>query len=89
MEIEMYELRKIMIECAELGAMIALQATGNYNDDISHAKAVKIFGSNRKFENMVTLKKIKFIKGEGRNSKRIYSRIEVEALARTYKEGKL
>lgn len=83
--IETFELRKMLQDAAEMGALKALRAVGHKDkDEISQRKAHQMFGKAI----IERLERNKIIKGKrkgtGENSKINYSKSEIENALKKY-----
>jgi hypothetical protein len=84
----LFDEKQMRIECATIGAEIALKRLGLIKDEISQREAYRVFGQG-KVRTWVNLGLVKKIKTGERNSKTTYSRIELETIKRLEQERKI
>lgn len=82
------EEKHLRIESATLGAEIALARLGLIRDEISQREAFRLFGEG-KVRSWINAGYTKGIKGEGLNSKKTFSRVELQTIANLEKSMKL
>lgn len=82
-QLESHELKNLMMEMAELGAATLAKNMGlGPSDEVSQREAYRSYGEAR-VKRWRREGKIKRVKGEARNSKTTYSRIELESLKKS------
>jgi hypothetical protein len=88
MELSLFEEKQMRMEAGELGASIALKKLGLIKDEISEREAFRIYGPAkvRSWNNEKLIRAIKI--GSG-NSKKTYSKIELDTVKRLEEERKL
>ena len=80
------QFKSLVMDCAELGADIALKKLGLVKDQISQREAYRVFGEGN-VAYWVRRCWIKRIKTGERNSKVSYPRIELQTVRRMVEDG--